>query len=170
MRLFQLWIQIIWYLCSSGDIICCFFSIWKSAIRALCLHSKYIARHTQTDLASRKRERKIMTASQVLCLSCIWMELNLRWIMATMRSISLGEMGRVRDCSLSRFITWLVNSLQAWNKERERSSRLQSKEKTQVLSTALFWGDPSWLLYWLDGFIMLTKTQKYRYMHFASYY
>lgn len=48
------------------------------------------------------------------------MELNLRWIMATMRSISLGEMGRVRDCSLSRFITWLVNSLQAW-KEKEKN-------------------------------------------------
>ena len=55
-----------------------------------------------------------MTASQVLCFSCIWMELNLRWMMPTMRSISLGEMGRVRDCSLSRFITWVVNSLHAW--------------------------------------------------------
>ena len=67
-----------------------------------------------SDLASRKRERRIMTASQVLCFSCIWMELNLRWMMLTMRSISLGEMGRVRDCSLSRFITWVVNSLHAW--------------------------------------------------------
>jgi len=69
---------------------------------------------THTDLASRKRERRIMTASQVLCFSCIWMELNLRWMMLTMRSISLGEMGRVRDCSLSKFITWVVNSLHAW--------------------------------------------------------
>lgn len=56
-----------------------------------------------------------MTASQVLCFSCIWMELNLRWMMLTMRSISFGEMGRVRLCSRSRFITWVVNSLQACN-------------------------------------------------------
>lgn len=70
--------------------------------------------HTRsTDLASRNLERRIMTASQVLCFSCIWMELNLRWMIPTMRSISLGEMGRVRDCSLSRFITWVVNSLHA---------------------------------------------------------
>ncbi|TNN57428.1 hypothetical protein EYF80_032336 [Liparis tanakae] len=73
-----------------------------------------------TDLASRKRERRIMTASQVLCFSCIWMELNLRWMMLTMRSISLGEMGRVRDCSLSRFITWVVNSLHAWMHRQDR--------------------------------------------------
>lgn len=74
------------------------------------------------DLASRKRERRIMTASQVLCLSCIWMELNLRWMMLTMRSISLGEMGRVRDCSRNRFITWVVNSLHAC-KDRENTQR-----------------------------------------------
>lgn len=55
------------------------------------------------------------------------MELNLRWIMATMRSISLGEMGRVRDCSLSRFITWLVNSLQALGKKKRRGEMLLSK-------------------------------------------
>lgn len=64
-------------------------------------------------LASRKRERRIMTASQVLCLSCIWMALNFRWMMLTMRSISLGATGRVRLCSLSRFMTWVVNSLHA---------------------------------------------------------
>lgn len=80
-------------------------------------------KHTRsTDLASRNLERRIMTASQVLCFSCIWMELNLRWMIPTMRSISLGEMGRVRDCSLSRFITWVVNSLHAcqakeWQKQ-----------------------------------------------------
>ena len=55
-----------------------------------------------------------MTASHVLCLSCIWMELNLRWMMLTIRSISFGAMGLVRLCSRSRFITWVVNSLQAW--------------------------------------------------------
>lgn len=55
-----------------------------------------------------------MTASHVLCFSCIWMELNLRWMMLTIRSISFGEMGLVRLCSRSRFITWVVNSLQAW--------------------------------------------------------
>uniref|UniRef100_A0A0E9REL1 Uncharacterized protein n=1 Tax=Anguilla anguilla TaxID=7936 RepID=A0A0E9REL1_ANGAN len=54
-----------------------------------------------------------MTASQVLCLSCVWMELNLRCMMATMRSISRGGNGRVRDCSLRRFITCVVNSLHA---------------------------------------------------------
>ncbi len=80
-----------------------------------------------TDLASRKRERRIMTASQVLCLSCIWMELNLRWMMPTMRSISLGEMGRVRDCSLSRFITWVVNSLHAWERETQTPACYHNK-------------------------------------------
>lgn len=68
-----------------------------------------------THRASRNRERRIMTASHVLCFSCIWMELNLRWMMLTMRSISFGEMGLVRLCSLRRFITWVVNSLHAWN-------------------------------------------------------
>lgn len=75
-------------------------------------------------LASRKRERRIMTASQVLCLSCIWMALNFRWMMLTMRSISLGATGLVRLCSLSRFMTWVVNSLHAcsggqWAAEKE---------------------------------------------------
>lgn len=56
-------------------------------------------------LASRNLDLKIITASQVLCLSCIWMELNFRWMMPTILSISLGEMGRVRLCSLRRFIT-----------------------------------------------------------------
>ena len=31
-----------------------------------------------------------------------------------MRSISFGVIGRVRDCSLSKFITWVVNSWQPW--------------------------------------------------------
>lgn len=65
-------------------------------------------------LASRKRDLRIMTASQVLCFSWVWIELNLRWMIATMRSISRGVTGRVRDCSLSRFITWVVNSVHAW--------------------------------------------------------
>ncbi|TNN47890.1 hypothetical protein EYF80_041891 [Liparis tanakae] len=55
-----------------------------------------------------------MTASQVLCFSCVWMVLNLWWMMPTMRSISRGVTGRVRDCSRSRFITWVVNSVHAW--------------------------------------------------------
>jgi hypothetical protein len=54
------------------------------------------------------------------------MELNLRWMMATMRSISLGEMGRVRDCSLSRFITWLVNSLHAWGVGAEDKGEMET--------------------------------------------
>lgn len=61
-----------------------------------------------------------MTASHVLCLSCIWMELNLRWMMLTIRSISFGEMGRVRLCSRRRFITWVVNSLHAWDGKKNK--------------------------------------------------
>lgn len=72
-----------------------------------------LTERAQTNLASRNLERRIMTASHVLCFNCIWMALNLRWMISTIRSISLGEMGRVRDCSLSRFITWPVNSLHA---------------------------------------------------------
>lgn len=68
-----------------------------------------------------------MTASQVLCLSCIWMELNLRWMMLTIRSISLGEMGRVRLCSRSRFMTWVVNSLHAWDNRRKRRRNPQDQ-------------------------------------------
>lgn len=64
-----------------------------------------VVRDVHTYLASRKRDLRIMTASQVLCFSWVWIELNLRWIMATMRSISRGVTGRVRDCSLSRFMT-----------------------------------------------------------------
>ena len=67
-------------------------------------------------LASRNLDRSIMTASQVLCFSCIWMDENFLWMICTMRSISLGVMGRVRDCSRRRFITCVVNSLQACNK------------------------------------------------------
>lgn len=66
-----------------------------------------------------------MTASHVLCFSCIWMELNLRWMMLTIRSISFGEIGRVRLCSRSRFITWVVNSLHAWyGKKSKRNPRI----------------------------------------------
>jgi len=66
-----------------------------------------------TDLASRKRERSIMTASQVLCFSCSSIAVNFRRMIDTIRSISLGAIGRVRLCSRSRFTTWLVNSLHA---------------------------------------------------------
>lgn len=66
-----------------------------------------------TYLASRNLDLKIITASQVLCLSCIWMELNFRWMMPTILSISFGEMGRVLLCSRRRFITCVVNSLHA---------------------------------------------------------
>lgn len=93
--------------------------------------------HTRTwstDLASRNLERRIMTASQVLCFSCIWMELNLRWMIPTMRSISLGEMGRVRDCSLSRFITWVVNSLHACQKTERQKSEFCKRPKFKAVS------------------------------------
>jgi len=68
----------------------------------------------QTDLASRKRERSIMTASHVLCFSCSSIAVNFRRMIDTIRSISFGAIGRVRLCSRSRFTTWLVNSLHAW--------------------------------------------------------
>lgn len=72
-----------------------------------------------------------MTASHVLCLSCIWMELNLRWMMLTIRSISLGEMGLVRLCSRSRFITWVVNSLHAWNGRTTNRGRVEGPGRTE---------------------------------------
>lgn len=81
------------------------------------VHSAFCIKHLENRLwphrASRKRERRIITASHVLCLSCIWIELNFLWIIPTMRSISLGEIGLVRLCSRNRFITCVVNSLQA---------------------------------------------------------
>ena len=63
-------------------------------------------------LASRNLDLRIMTASQVDCFSWTWIELNFLLMMVTMRSISFGVMGRVRDCSRSRFIECVVNSLQ----------------------------------------------------------
>ena len=45
------------------------------------------------------------------------MELNFLCMICTIRSISFGVMGRVRDCSRNRFITCVVNSLQAYWKE-----------------------------------------------------
>lgn len=53
------------------------------------------------------------------------MELNLRWMMLTILSISFGEMGLVLLCSRSRFITWVVNSLHAWDgKKSKRNPRM----------------------------------------------
>lgn len=66
-----------------------------------------------TNLASKNLDLSIMTASQVLCFSCICMEENFLCIICTIRSISFGVIGRVLDCSRKRFITWVVNSLQA---------------------------------------------------------
>jgi len=66
------------------------------------------------DLASRNLERRVITASQVLCFSCIWMLLNLLWMTRTMRSISLGETGLILLCSRRRLVTCVVNSRQAW--------------------------------------------------------
>lgn len=74
--------------------------------------------HGLTYLASRNLDLKIITASHVLCLSCIWMELNFRWMMPTILSISFGEMGRVLLCSRRRFITCVVNSLHACNRKK----------------------------------------------------
>ena len=58
-----------------------------------------------------------MTASQVLCFSCISMAVNFFLMMLTILSISFGAMGRVRLCSRSKFTTCVVNSLQACQEE-----------------------------------------------------
>ena len=54
--------------------------------------------------------------------SCIWMELNFRWMMPTILSISFGDMGRVLLCSRRRFITCVVNSLHACKGEKKNHS------------------------------------------------
>lgn len=77
--------------------------------------SSLIINDLVTYLASKNRDRKIMTASHVLCLSCISMAANFFLIMATIRSISFGAIGLVRLCSRSRLTTCVVNSLHAWN-------------------------------------------------------
>ena len=69
---------------------------------------------SSTNLASRNLERRIITASQVLCLSCISMAANFLRMMLTILSISFGAIGRVLLCSRRRFTTWVVNSLHAW--------------------------------------------------------
>ena len=77
----------------------------KLRLKYLSLKSPY--------LASRNLDLRIMTASHVLCLSWTWIALNFLWMMLTILSISLGAIGRVRLCSLRRFITCVVNSLHA---------------------------------------------------------
>lgn len=71
-------------------------------------------------LASRNRDRRIMTASQVLCFSCIWIDENFLWMIWTILSISFGVIGLVRLCSRRRFITWVVNSLHACNQKKSK--------------------------------------------------
>lgn len=66
------------------------------------------------DLASRNLARRAITASQVLCFSCIWMLWNLPWMTPTMCSISAGETGLILLCSWRRLVTCMVNSQQAW--------------------------------------------------------
>ena len=73
----------------------------------------------RTYLASKNLDLRIITASQVLCLSCTWIELNFLWIIWTILSISLGVMGLVLLCSLNKFITCVVNSLHAWNSKQK---------------------------------------------------
>lgn len=69
-----------------------------------------------------------MTASHVLCFSCICMELNFQWITFTIRSISVLETGRVRDCSRNKFFTCVVNSEHAYIKT----------DKALILVTSLY--------------------------------
>lgn len=89
----------------------------------------------QTRLASRNRLLRIITASQVDCLSCIWMLENFLWIIWTILSISFGVIGLVRLCSLNKFITWVVNSLHACKKKiKNRLFLFQS-----LWNGSLFW-------------------------------
>lgn len=116
------------------------------------------------NLASKNLDLKIITASHVLCLSCIWIALNLRWMIFTIRSISLGEMGRVLDCSLNRFITWVVNSLQAW--ESEKSKTDEQTLKLILLIIVKFKFDPYGL-----GFILQEYQRaliRTNYLHFLT--
>ena len=90
---------------------------------------------SHTHLASRKRERRIITASQVLCFSCISMPANLRLMIFTIRSISFGEIGRVWLCSRRRLTTCAVNSLQACGKED--MNHLAQTENRQALWSSI---------------------------------
>jgi len=95
-----------------------------------------------THLASRKRERNIMTASHVLCFSCSSIAVNLRRIIDTIRSISFGAIGRVRLCSRSRFTTWLVNSLHAWKHKHHVYSIYQTLHRateSRTVQTYISW-------------------------------
>ena len=75
-----------------------------------------------SDLASRKRDLSIMTASHVFCLSCSSMAENFFLMMRIMWSISRWEIGRVRLCSRKRFTTWFVNSPHACKHARTYTS------------------------------------------------
>ena len=61
-------------------------------------------------LASRNLDLSTITDSQADCLSCIWMVLNFLLMIFTILSISFGVIGLRRLCSLSKVITWVVNS------------------------------------------------------------
>lgn len=65
-----------------------------------------------SNLASRNLERRIITASQVLCFSWSWIMVNFFRMIVTMRSISRSLIGRIRDCSRKRLITCAEKSLQ----------------------------------------------------------
>ena len=96
---------------------------WPVSLHCLLAKTTYIKIKLQIDsilhssyLASKKRDLRIITASQVLCFSCNWMSVNFFEMIMIMRSISWFDIGRVRLCSRSRFITCDVNSLQACGK------------------------------------------------------
>lgn len=63
----------------------------------------------KTNLASRNLERRIMTASHVLCFNCVWIALNLRWMIETIRSISrAGLLPQQVDHMAGEFIASLI--------------------------------------------------------------
>lgn len=69
---------------------------------------------------------------------------ELPWMMLTMRSISLGATGRVRLCSLSRFMTGLQNSLHACSGGPE--AWLAGSPLALGIPSAAFSLHPLWLL------------------------
>ena len=69
--------------------------------------------HVNQILKVEEFDLSIITASQVLCFSWAWMDKNFLCTICTILSISFGVIGLVRLCSRRRFMTCVVNSLQA---------------------------------------------------------
>lgn len=90
----------------------------------------------QTRLASRNRLLRIITASQVDCLSCIWMLENFLWMIWTILSISFGVIGLVRLCSS---INSLRGSWTRYTPAKEIKTRLFLFQSLWNESLFFFW-------------------------------